>query len=245
VAAGSPVLYGCAAHPVDVERGARPVGHIVARPGRAGFVVAAPHGTSDPNTGHIAADVAARVGFGLVVATGFTLESAEDGRPLRRYQVNRPLEGMPGHGPAHEHATPAARRIYEEYEARVRAASGGPLAFYVEIHGNGRKDTAGRIEIATVGIDGDEAVALKRLLGSARDAELGRCLDAPALDILVEPADSIFYRAGGAKRDGILRLPERALHLELPRAARREFRQAYTEIIAAFVAQAAALGPPR
>jgi hypothetical protein len=245
VAAASLSLYGCAAHAVDVERGPRPAGHMVARPGRAGFVVAAPHGTSDPNTGHIAADIAARVGFGLVVATGFTIESGDDGRPVRRYQVNRPFEGLPGRGPAHDHASPAARRIYEEYEARVRAASDGSLGFYVEIHGNGRKDTAGRIEVATVAVDRDEAVALKRLLETARDAALGRCPDAPALDVLVEPADEIFYRAGAAKRDGILRLPERALHLELPRAARRDFREAYTEVLAVFVAQAAGLRPLR
>jgi hypothetical protein len=71
------------------------------------------------------------------------------------------------------------------------------------------------------------------------------CPGAPVLDVLVEPVDEIFYRAGAAKRDGILRLPPQALHLELPRAARREFRAAYTEILAAFVAQAAPLRSPR
>jgi len=61
----------------------------------------------------------------------------------------------------------------------------------------------------------------------------------------VEPADRVVYAASGAKRLGILRLPERALHLELPRAARRDWREVYTAILADFLAQAAALGGRR
>ena len=41
--------------------------------------------------------------------------------------------------------------------------------------------------------------------------------------------------------DGILRVPVRALHLELPRVARGEWREPYTAILAEFLAQAAAL----
>ena len=66
VAVAPLVLFGCAAqtidYPTDVARG-----HIAARPGRPGVVVAAPHGSSDVQTGAIAAEVARRTGFGLVV----------------------------------------------------------------------------------------------------------------------------------------------------------------------------------
>ncbi len=63
------VLYGCVAQPVVLETGA-PRGDITVRPGRAGFVVAAPHASSDSRTADIAAAIAQRTGFALVVATG-------------------------------------------------------------------------------------------------------------------------------------------------------------------------------
>jgi hypothetical protein len=242
------LVYGCATHPVTVEierRPADPRGHISTRPGRAGAVIAAPHGTSDPRTGEIAAELAGRTGFALVVATGFTLETGADGRPLRRYHVNRPSEGRPGFGLAHDVASAAAGQVYEAYERRVREAAGGPLRFYVEIHGNGREENATRIEIATTGVDRDHALQLKALLELTRDAHLRTTAEAPRLEVLIEPADTVFYGAGGAKRDGILRVPERALHIELPRSARREFRAVYTTILAEFLAEAVALQPLR
>ena len=60
-------------------------------------MVAAPHGTSDLGTGAMAAEIARLTGFGLVVATDFTVSE----HPGRRYQVNRPMEGVAGH-PARE-----------------------------------------------------------------------------------------------------------------------------------------------
>jgi hypothetical protein len=240
VAAGALTLYGCAAQRIEgVADGAG--GHIAARVGRPGLVVAAPHGTSDPRTGDIAAELARRTGFGLVVATGFAIETDERGMPLRRYQVNRPLEGAPGRPPAQEIATEDARRVYEAYAQRVREAAAGPLVFYAEIHGNNRGEAAGRIEIATVGVDRDHALRLRTLMELIRDAHLRAQPQAPQLDVRVEPADRLTYAASGAKRVGILRLPERGLHIELPRAARREWQEVYTSILADFLDQAAAL----
>jgi len=54
-------------------------------------------------------------------------------------------------------------------------------------------------------------------------------------------ADTLRYNASGAKRDGILRLPARALHIELPRSARTDWRALYTAIVAELVAEAAKL----
>ena len=240
VAAGSLVLFGCATqrveHPIETPRG-----EIASRLGRPGLVVAAPHGSSDLKTNEIAADVARRTGFGLVIAYGFELERDTREAPGRRYQVNRPFEGRPSRPPSEDVATEPARRIYDAYERRVRETAQGPLRFYAEIHGNNRLESAGRIEIATVGVDREYARRLRVLAELVRDAHLRGHASAPRLEVAVEPADPVFYAASGAKRDGILKLPERAVHIELPKTARVEHRELYTAIVADFVAQAAAL----
>ncbi len=104
-------------------------------------------------------------------------------------------------------------------------------------------DAMNRIEIATVGVDRAEAVRLRTLFELVRDAHLRVNRGAPHLEILIEPADTVRYAASGAKRDGILRLPQRALHIELPKAARTEWRKTYTAILADFLVQAF-LPPP-
>jgi hypothetical protein len=235
------VLAGCATQPVAVEPDATPLGHFTARPGRPGFVVAAPHGSSDKFTAEIAEAVAARAGSGFVTATGFNVEPDTPRAPGRRYQVNRPSEGVPGTSPAEERASAGGRRVYEAYQARVGEVAQGPLRLYVEIHGNNHRDAASRIEIATVGVDRELAVRIRTLAELVRDAHLRGHADVPRLAILVEPADTLRYTASAAKRDGILRLPARALHVELPRSARTEWRTFYTAIIAELVAEAAKL----
>jgi hypothetical protein len=240
VAAGPLILAGCATQTVEYPA-KHPLGQIDTRPGRAGLVVAAPHGSSDSQTAEIAAEVARRTGFGLVVATGFNLEPDTREHPGRRYQVNRPSEGVPSRPPSEDTASDGARVVYDTFEQRVRETAQGPLRFYAEIHGNNRRESAGRIEIATVGVDREYAQRLRALCELIRDAHLRGHADAPRLDVLIEPADPVFYAATGAKRDGILRLPERAVHVELPKTARVEFRELYTAILADFVAQAVTL----
>src|SRR5437016_593744 len=128
-------LYGCLAQPVVLGPEV-PRGHIVIKPGRPGFVVAAPHGTTDPQTGDLAAELARRTGFGLVVAAGFAID-------------------------------PDTRQGYEK---RVQEAAQGRLTFYAEIHGNGRRETAGRIEVATGGVDREFAERPRAPLRLIRDA---------------------------------------------------------------------------
>jgi hypothetical protein len=245
VAAGSLILAGCATQTAEFPPQTFPPptqpGRIDVRPGRAGLVIAAPHGSSDSQTAEIAADVARRTGFGLVVATGYNVEPDTREHPGRRYQVNRPYEGVPGRPPSEDTASDGARVVYDAFEQRVRQAAQGPLRFYAEIHGNNRRESANRIEIATVGVDREYAQRLRALCELVRDAHLRGHAAAPRLDVLVEPADAVFYAASGAKRDGILKLPERAVHIELPRVARLEFREVYTAIVADFIAQAVAL----
>jgi len=241
VAAGPLILWGCAAQPVSVGTEAPALGHFTARPGRPGLVVAAPHGTSDVNTGEIVAEIARHSGFAMVIATGFALGADTREGPGRRYQVNRPVEGVPGHPPGEERATEGARRVYDAYEARVREVAQGAVRFYVEVHGNNHRDAAARIEIATVGVDRELALRVKALAELIRDAHLRGHAEAPRLAILVEPADTLRYNASGAKREGILRVPARALHIELPKVARTEWRGVYTAVLAEFVAEAATL----
>ena len=135
--------------------------------------------------------------------------------------------------------------LLAEYERHVREVAGGRLRFYVEIHGNARQETAGRIEIATVGVDQGHALQLRTLLELTRDAHLRARPGAPKLDVRVEPLDAVFSTATGAKSEGMLTIPERALRIELPRTARHDYRELYTAILAEFIAGAAVLRPLR
>lgn len=205
--------------------------------GRPGLVIGAPHGTSDSATDVIGRELARLTGFSLVVATGFSHLDADG----RRFNVNRPTESVPGTAARLEGETEAAREVYLAYRHRVEEAAQGPLRFYVEVHGNGRKESAGRVEIATVGLSKDEAWRLKTLLELIRDARLGGQDDTPRLEVWVESHDPIWYTASAAKQSGVLATSERALHIELPKAARTTYREAYTQVLADFLTQSAAL----
>jgi hypothetical protein len=126
-------------------------------------------------------------------------------------------------------------------EQRVLEVAQGPLRFYAELQGSSRRDCAGRIEIATVGVDRELALRLRALAELIRDAHLRANAEVQRLDVLVEPADPVAYGAAVTRREGVLRLPERGLHIELPRCARRDWRDAYTAILADFLAQAGSL----
>jgi len=218
----------------DVPRPTLPgQGSFSVRKGRPGYVIGAPHGTTDTATDLIGLDLARGTGFGVVVATGF---GKLDSRG-RRYSVNRPTEGVAGEPPSSEGETPAARRVYDDYGRSVAEAAQGPLRFYVEIHGNVHQDTAGRVEIATVGISKDEAWRLKTLLELVRDAHLRSQPDAPRLEIFVEPVDTLRYSASASKSGGLLGRSERSLHIELPKSARTTYREAYTAMLADFLTQ--------
>jgi hypothetical protein len=212
----------------------------VVQKGRPGFVIGAPHGTSDSATDLIGRDLARLTGWSLVVVTGFSHLDADG----RRYNVNRPTESVPGTPARLEGETAAARRVYEEYTRRVTEAAQGPLHLYVEVHGNGRRESAGRVEIATVGLSRDDAWRLKVLLELIRDSRVAAEEGTPRLEILVEPVDPLWYSASAAKQWGVLGASPRALHIELPKAARTTHRETYTAILADFLSQGAALLAP-
>jgi hypothetical protein len=218
-------------------------GSMQVETGRPGFVIAAPHGSTDSATDLIGRDLAKLTGFGLVVATGYSHLDGDG----RRYSINRPTEGVPGAAAGLEVRTEAARQLYQAYRARVAEAAQGPVRFYVEVHGNGRQESAGRLEIATVGVSRDDAWRLKTLLELIRDARLPAAGGVPRLDVWMESLDPLWYTASAAKRSGLLGQAPLALHIEIPRAARTTYRDAYTTVLADFLIQSAALllPPPR
>jgi hypothetical protein len=204
--------------------------------GRPGVVIGAPHGTSDRDTDIIGRDLARLTGWGLVVATGFSHLDGDG----RRFNVNRPTESVPGTSARLEGGSDEAQRVYEAYRRHVTEAAQGPLRLYVEVHGNGRQESAGRVEIATVGLSPDDAWRLKTLFELIRDARLEES-QAPRLDVWVESLDPLRYTASAAKRSGILASSSRALHIELPRAARTAHREVYTGLLGEFLIQSAAV----
>lgn len=230
------LFQGCATIPAEREIPlAR--GQFVALPGRAGLVIGAPHGGSDTGTDGISRELAKRTGFGLVVATGFANTDSQG----RRFNVNRPTEGVPGRQPASEVYTKEARLVYEAYARLVQEVAQGPIRLFIELHGNARHESAAQVEIATVGVDHQQAWQLRTLFELIRDAHLRAWPDAPRLEILVEPFDRLHWNATGAKQTGVLRLPQQAFHIELPRVARTQGREAYVEILAEFLREAATL----
>src|SRR3989304_1456021 len=84
----------------------------------------------------------------------------------------RPLGGGRGRPPVEEAETPAARRVYEAWEARVREVAQGPLLFYVEIHGNDHPGAAGRVGGAGGGAAGPPARGPRALGAPARGARV-------------------------------------------------------------------------
>ena len=187
-------------------------------------------------------ELAKLTGFGLIVATGYANVDAEG----RRYNVNRPTESAPGAAARAEVETAVARDVYQAYRRSVTEAAQGAVRFYVEVHGNNRQETAGRMEIATVGVSRETAWRLKTLLELIRDSRLPAEGDVPRLEVWVESQDLLVYTASAAKQSGILAQTPLALHIELPRAARTTHREAYTTLLADFLIQSAALLlPPR
>jgi hypothetical protein len=134
-----------------------------------------------------------------------------------------------------------ARGASTAYEQRVLEVAQGPLRFYAELHGAGRAECAGRIDIATVGVDRELALRWRALAELIRDAHLRANAEVQRLDVRVEPADALSERAAPTPRAGVLRLTERGLQIELPRCARRDWRETYTAILADFLAQAVML----
>lgn len=198
-------------------------GRFEVRKGRPGLVIGAPHGTSDTSTDLVGRELARLTGWGFVVAAGSSRLDA-DGRRLN--------------------VTEEGRRVYQAYQGAVSEAAQGSLLLYVEVHGNGHRESAGRIEIATLGLSLAEAWRLKTLLELIRDSRLGTGEGVQRLEVRVESIDPLRATASVANRYGVLTSRGRALYIDLPRTARTTHREAYTALLADALSQWAALLPP-
>ncbi len=181
-----------------------------------GVIIAAPHAIPDRNTGPIAIGVAQKLGAGYVV-----FRSTASGL---RINVNRPTEGA-GRACANEPHTARAQNVYDAYLRLVRTAAGmDRLPLYVEIHGNAEPRALQHIEVATKAISPVEAGTLKDAFPGILAAARRESPAFPALSLLIEPADRVYFTASCTKALGIFaaEMIPRALHFELPRAAREE-----------------------
>jgi len=200
--------------------------------GRPGIVIGVPGTGADTGAARVGRDLARLTGFGIVIATGPSPPGADER-----------LEGAPrpeSHfGPATQVGT--ARRLDAAYRRHVDEAARGPLELYVEVRGDGAAERAGRVDIATVGLDREETWRLKTLFELIRDARVDGHAG-PRLEVSVEPPDPRV--ATPSALPGVPVAPRRALRIELPRLARTTYREIYTELLGDFLVQAAAFLVP-
>jgi hypothetical protein len=138
---------------------------------------------------------------------------AQDFRSKGRYiNVTRPTEKLGGTS-NNEAPTTRALHVYEEYLSQIYLLNKAPK-LYVEVHGNSRNESKDRIEIATVGINGDQAKRVKLILQNAiSSTKLTQ-------SIAIENIDYIYYHATSSKARGSLSEIKPALHFEFPRGSR-------------------------
>lgn len=135
------------------------------------YLIAAPHGEFDENTGELVYDFCEKVRWDCLIAEGFR----EDGA---RINVNRPTEGL---RLSEAQFTERASLVYAKYLNRIRRLS-PQVHFYVEIHGHENKDLAETVEVATVGLSVDQAQHIKDLFSESFKRE-----GLPPLVIKVDP----------------------------------------------------------
>ncbi len=120
----------------------------------------------------------------------------------------------------------------------VLASGSSPLRLYVEVHGNSRAATREHIEVATKGVYLADASGAKTAYPRILDLVRAEWPSYPGLRLLIEPADRLTLTASCDKRLGMLSDPTitRALHFELPAAARQEsFLPATARLVARLV----------
>ncbi|MGH7872801.1 MAG: hypothetical protein ACREQO_11365 [Candidatus Binatia bacterium] len=221
---------------VEVMTGGR-IDSITSRKHIDGIVVAAPHGSFDPHTGDLLQEISYRTGLAAVMTKGFT--PTEYGGS--RVNVNRPTEKRyPRDRVEAERGTERAEQVYERFRETVLKVAQGPLKLYFELHENGSERN---LDVATHGISAAETQAIKTAYRAIRDRRLGAFGREPKIDLLIEPVDKVTFQALVAKEQGILRLVERSLHIELP--GRRMLndagtRRAYADVLIELIEQLAA-----
>jgi len=213
---------------------------LASRKNLRGKAIAAPHGSFDWYTAELVEEMSYRTGLPAVITRGFTPTECGGWR----IDVNRPSERRYPNDTV-ERVTDRAREVYRQYSQTVLKAAGGALDLYVEMHQNGTQEN---IEVATLGISRDEAQRIKRAYVLIRDRVLLEEKNAPKVNLLIEPVDSVEIGAWAAKEHGVLGLAKASLHFELP--AHRMFyregtKRAYTTILIELVNRIAFPSQPR
>lgn len=206
---------------------------IPSRKGIAGVVIGAPHGSYDEYTAEIAKQLSFRTSLAAVITRGFTPTEAGGWR----INVNRPSE-MNYLTPDIEVNSSRAQKIFDAFKQSVLKAAGGDLRLYFDVHQYGADNT---IQIATVGVNSQQAFAIKRVYNSARDSLLKEYASVDRVELLIEPLDNIEIGAWAAKYSGILSVARKSLHIELPlnSALRTQTsRNLYTKLLSEVIAQA-------
>jgi len=163
----------------------------------------------------MAREIADQTGFGLVV-------------------IARPARGD------------TARELAEAYARAAIEAARGPVRFLVDLREGVGSACAGPMRIATVGVNTELAARLRVLAELIRDAHLRVNPEIARLTVVVDTTDAVTVTTPNTRAGllGVLR-PERALSIELPPCARRDWREMYGAVLSAFVAEAAALAAGR
>ena len=218
---------GCATFSEQDKAAVDALGHFEHIPGRAGVVVAAPHGTADGGTLDVAREICARTGASGVFVTGFW-----DSRTRRRINVNRDTEQTMGaQSVVLEQAYSArASHVNDRYTALVREAAQGRLRWFFEIHSNSDPAYENAVAVSTAGIGFGEARRIKAGFIASRDRRVPP--DGPQLAILATPVDRMRWNFQGAS--SIARHTEKGFIVESPHRVMgdRVWRPRYAAVLA-------------
>ncbi len=190
---------------VSAHEEALSFGQFIAQNNNSHYIITAPHGGYDLMTEIIVREVCTNILWSCLIAQDF--------RSKGHYiNVTRPTEKLSGTSNK-EAPTTRALHVYEEYLSQIYLLNKAPK-LYVEVHGNSRNESKNRIEIATVGINGDQAKRVKLILQNAiSSTKLTQ-------SIAIENIDYIYYHATSSKARGSLSKIKPALHFEFPRNSR-------------------------
>lgn len=210
------LIVGCLSGP---EGGAPPViGSFTIFNRESPYLVAAPHGEFDVQTGEIVWRYCQVVRWDCLIAEGFRADHA----PIN---VNRPTEGT---RLAETKFTERASLVYARYVKRIARIS-PELRFYVEIHGNEYAGSENFIEVATVGISTAQAERI-----AARGKKLLEAEGLP-LEMRIDVLDKIRFRATHNRKFGVLSFIRPAVHLEFPLHPRTKQQEQLVRFLVKFL----------
>ena len=125
---------------------------------------------------------------------------------------------------------------FKAYQRLVADAAQGPLRLYVEIGSDGDRPSAERVRVATIGLSPDDAWRLQTLFELIRDARVQK--PTRRFEMLVESRTASLQTVPVSAPAGALSA-QRALRIDLPRAALTTYRAVYTNVLAAFLTESA------